>query len=208
MTTEQSNDIEVTSNSYIVDGQEFVRVTRVLDVISKPYFYRWYAKHGWEWCNKYRDTRAVFGTRVHKEIQNFLEGKDVWVDDDEMSKCLQVFKDEFFYKHDVVVDSLELHLFNQEFGYAGTCDFLGSVDGEKVIIDWKTSKKVYSNYPLQVSAYLYAYEQMSGESLDGAAVLCVTADGIKSKWFSREECLDLFEYFCSARNLYRYVYGK
>jgi hypothetical protein len=208
--TENNKDdsIEVTSNSYILDGQEFVRVTRVLDIISKPYFYRWYAKHGLEWCNNYRDSRAVFGTRVHKEIQNILQDKPYWVDDDEMQDVLQVFKDEFLGIYDIEVLDLEFHLFNQEFGYAGTCDFLGVVDDKKIVIDWKTSKNVYSNYPLQVSAYLYAYEQMHGVSLDGAAVVCINDSGIKDKWFSRDECLRLFDFFVSARNLYRYVYGK
>lgn len=208
ITVAKDNDIEVTSNSYIVDGQEYVRVTRVLDVIAKPYFYRWYAKHGWEWCNNYRDDRAAFGTRVHKEIEHFLEDGEVWVDNEEMFDCLQVFASEFYGVHELKDFELEMHLFNQEFGYAGTCDYVGEFDGKKMVLDWKTSKRVYDNYPLQIAAYLYAYEQMSGEELDGGGIVCVRANGIVSKYFSREECLQLFDFFVSARNLYRYVYKR
>ncbi|MFJ4768473.1 hypothetical protein ACIP88_05050 [Streptomyces uncialis] len=40
--------------------------------------------------------------------------------------------------------------------YAGSFDAIARVDGEIVVIDWKTSKAVYDSVALQLSAYRYA----------------------------------------------------
>ena len=201
------SDVKVKKNTYEIDGKEYVRVTRVLDIIAKPEFYRWYAKHGYEWCVNYRDDRAAFGTRVHKEIQNFLEENNVWIDNIEMGNVFNVFTD-WYNSHDIEPVFLEKHLVSDELMTAGTCDFIGRMDDKWMVLDWKTSKRVYDNYPVQVAIYLWMYEQMSGEKMDGAGVVCFTEKDVKAKYFSRDECLKLVEVFRHARALYRWKYGK
>ena len=199
--------IEVTKNTYEKDGKSYVRVTRVLDIIAKPEFYRWYAKFGWEHCIRVRDDRAAFGTRIHKEIQNWLEDKNIWIDNKEMSETMDLFKD-WCVLHDVVPEKLELHLFNDEMGVAGTCDFFGRFDGKDMIIDWKTSKKIYDNYRLQVAAYLYMFEQAYNRELDGAGIVCFRDGKVVEEFLSRDECLGLVSVFKNARELYRWKHGK
>ena len=199
--------IEVTKNTYKKDGKEYVRVTRVLDIIAKPEFYRWYAKYGWDYCIGVRDDRAAFGTRVHKEIQNWLEDKNIWVDNKDMGETMDLFK-EWVGIHDVVPEKLEFRLFNDDMGVAGTCDFFGKFDGKDMIIDWKTSKKVYDNYSLQVSAYLYMFEHQYKKRLDGAGIVCFRDGKIVEKYFSRDECNELVKVFRNAREVYRWKYGK
>jgi len=199
--------IEVTRNSYKKDGKEYVRVTRVLDIIAKPEFYRWYAKYGWDYCINYRDDRAAFGTRVHKEIQNWLENKKVWIDNEEMGKVFDIFK-MWYDIHDFKVENLEVHLFDDEMEVAGTCDYGGMFDGKRMILDWKTSKKVYDNYKLQIAVYLYMYEKNMNLKCDGAGVVCFTKDGVIEEFFTRDECLELLETFKHAREVYRWKHGK
>jgi len=199
--------VVVNKNSYEIDGKEYVRVTRVLDIIAKPEFYRWYAKHGYEWCTNYRDDRAAFGTRVHKEIQNYLEDKNVWIDNKEMGEVFDVFKS-WYDMHELEPCFLEKHLVCDDVMAAGTCDYVGMFDGKASVLDWKTSKKVYDNYPIQVATYLVMYEKMTGEKADQAGVICFTKDGVVEKYFDREECYELFEVFKHARALYRWKHGK
>ena len=158
-------------------------------------------------CDKIRDDRAAFGTRVHKEIQNFLESGEVWVDDAEMRETLLNFRD-WAHKHKLKPWALEQHLYNDDLMVAGTCDFIGMVDGELLLLDWKTSKRVYDHYPVQVSAYLYMYEQQFNKTLEGAGVVCLRDGKIKEKFYSRKECLQNLDIFRCANLIYRWKYGK
>ena len=203
----ESDDIIVDEDVYRKGDKEYVRVTRILDVIAKPEFYRWYAKHGYDWCTKYRDDRAVFGTRMHKEFQNWLEDENVWIDSREMEQVFDEFRG-WCDLHDVESEFCEYRLFSDELGVAGTCDFIGLVDGVPMLVDWKTSKRVYDNYRLQVSVYLWMFECMSGRRLEKAGVVCFSGGGVRELFLSREECLELLDVFRAAVVLYRWKYGK
>jgi hypothetical protein len=63
----------------------------------------------------------------------------------------------FLDEHDVRPLMLERVLFSPTEAYLGTVDFIGYVDGELVIGDWKSSKRLYVEYWLQLSAYINAY---------------------------------------------------
>jgi len=200
---------KVTKDAYIIDGKHYVRVTKILDIIAKPEFFRWYAKNGYEFCENVKTVRAEFGTRVHKEIQNYLEGKDVWVDDDEMHKTMGLFS-AWADSHSISPKHLEYHVRSDVYMYAGTVDFIGFFDGVFTIIDWKTSKKVYDNYFLQVAAYLAAFEEQhpDAERIQECRVVCFRDGKISSSLVKRERALELFEYFKCARKLYEWKYGK
>lgn len=45
------------------------------------------------------------------------------------------------------------------YGYGGTLDAVGHLGGELVLLDWKTSNAVYTDYLLQVAAYAILYEE-------------------------------------------------
>jgi hypothetical protein len=65
----------------------------------------------------------------------------------------------FFDEHEVKPIMLERVLFSPADAYIGTVDFVGYVDGELVIGDHKTSKRLYSEYWIQLAAYINAYLQ-------------------------------------------------
>ena len=207
-----SEKIEITKDTYHKQGKTYVRVTRVLDIIAKPEFYRWYAKHGYAYCIKVRDDRAAFGSRMHKEFQNWLSDENVWIDDQEMQVSFDDFK-MWADLHKLKPLELEYRLFNDELLVGGTCDYIGMMtrEGEEkfVLLDWKTSKRAYDNYKLQVAIYLFMYEQMTDSKLlGGAGIICFRDGKIIEKYISREDCLKLVDVFKAARILYRWKYGK
>jgi len=58
----------------------------------------------------------------------------------------------------------EVRTVNEHIGYAGTYDAIfENKSGEIVMVDFKTSKAVYDEYHMQVSAYKYARESLSGQ---------------------------------------------
>jgi len=199
--------VRTTKDAYIIDGKEYSRVTKVLGVLPSPELDSWYRRMGKKFCDAKRDERASFGTRVHKEFQNYLENKEVWVDDKEMRESLKMFKD-WCKEKDIAPHELEQHLYNDDLMVAGTCDFIGMVNGELMLLDWKTSKRIYDHYPVQVSAYLYMYEQQFNKKLKGAGVVAFRNGKIREKYLTRKECYELLPVFKAANYIYRWKYGK
>lgn len=76
---------------------------------------------------------------------------------------------------------LEETVWDDDIAVVSSFDAIAKIDGETVIIDWKTSKAVYESVALQLSAYRYATRIIlaeSGESIPmpeitGGAVLHV-----------------------------------
>ncbi len=76
------------------------------------------------------------------------------------SEFLQEVQPEFLF--------LEETVWSDTNRYAGSFDAIAKVDGEVVIIDWKTSKAIYDSVALQLSAYRFADRIILAE--DGSSV--------------------------------------
>lgn len=63
-------------------------------------------------------------------------------------------------EHRVVPIKAEVRVVSRALGYAGTVDLLASVDDRLVLVDYKTSKSVYPEYRVQVTAYRHAALEM------------------------------------------------
>lgn len=127
---------------------------------------------------------------VHADIKPHVR----WFDE-----FLQELQPEFLH--------LEETVWSDAHQYAGSFDAIAKVDGEIVIIDWKTSLRVYDSVALQLAAYRYADRIIlaeTGESVDvpemhGGAVLHVRPEG----WaFHPIDCgPDVFEVFQALRGI-------
>ena len=83
--------------------------------------------------------------------------------------------------------------------YAGTFDVRARVDGIPFIVDNKTSGAVRDSYWIQLSAYLNAYAEQTGDKEPyGRAVLRIPKDGgdaewhLAPAWATHERCLAAF----------------
>jgi len=56
--------------------------------------------------------------------------------------------------------AIEQTVFSEVHGYAGTMDLLALVNGETVVLDWKTGKAIYNEAHLQNAAYRHALREM------------------------------------------------
>ena len=73
-------------------------------------------------------------------------------------ECVMAFCDWFEKtKPEIIVN--ETVVWNDEYGYAGTIDFVCKIGEEYYIIDFKTGQAVYPEYELQISAYKHAVPQ-------------------------------------------------
>lgn len=54
------------------------------------------------------------------------------------------------------IEAAEVKVYSRTHGYAGTCDLIAEIDGRLAVVDLKTSKSVWPEAALQVSAYARA----------------------------------------------------
>ena len=61
----------------------------------------------------------------------------------------------------------EVQVISEAHRYGGTLDFIGRLNGKLVLGDFKTSNGVWPEYLCQLAAYAKAYEESTGNKIDG-----------------------------------------
>lgn len=212
-------------------------VTSVVGMEPKPFLKYWAVKLTAEACVKNADVWIPLAERDEKGAIDYLKGvhrrvsgdaatlgsmahdlferaargevinpRHVHADVKPHLKWFMAFLDEvqpeFLY--------LEETVWSDTHEYAGSFDAIAKVDGETVILDWKTSKDVYASVALQLSAYRYAERIIlaeTGESVDvpemtGGAVLHVRPEGWKFVPVQCDE--DVYAKFLALRAVFEW----
>ncbi len=212
---------DVDGRRYTINGKSYIRVTRSLSVISKDGLFSWYQAVGKKKAEAIIKNRQIFGTKVHSAFEHILKGDYVdREENEEYAQCIKMFKI-FIYNTSLEVDATEQRLWNDEFGYAGTCDAVGKYTSWKpycvrghcrdfkndlVLLDWKTSRDIYPDYWLQLAAYTYAFWKLTGVKLAGAAIIQFRNNQIKIQERTWDELMDLFEVYKAVIKLYSWKY--
>ena len=71
--------------------------------------------------------------------------------------------------------------------YAGSLDMLGTINGDLFIVDLKTSKKIYPEMLLQLSAYRFAFEEMNSLTNVNIGVLRIDKKKKLVEWVNYTE---------------------
>jgi hypothetical protein len=139
-------------------------------------FYKWLADKGWDEAEAAKQAAGDKGSRVHLAIEKILNGEEFRIDTKVEDKSRSTETDAAFadltYEELLCVKSFidwrneakpeiiatETTVFSDIHGYAGTVDCVCRIDGVPYVIDFKTSKQVWKEYELQVSAYRVALE--------------------------------------------------
>lgn len=108
-----------------------------------------------------RDKAASTGTVAHSMIEAYLHGQE-YVPDPELILTADLLLEseaafgafvDWHDSHDVVIQEQEQRLVSGQYMYGGCFDALGTLDGTQCLFDWKSSKDIYSSYPVQLAAY-------------------------------------------------------
>lgn len=103
---------------------------------------------------------------------------------------------------------VEAYLASKRLKVAGTADFIGHVDGQLVVGDWKFSTGIYDEMKFQCAAYHSMIEEMTGKELAGAWVFRFDKKTGEfnpkkdAKFISRDECLKRMVAFCGLVDYY------
>ena len=140
-------------------GENVVGTTTVIKILDKPSLLPWVAKitkAGFDW-QRYRDAMGDSGTLTHLRILNYLKRTEP--DLSEYSpvmiklshnSMLSFYEWEKSHKLEPII--LEVPLVSDLYGFGGTPDYIGLVNGRLEIVDFKTGG-LFLSVVLQLAAY-------------------------------------------------------
>ncbi len=76
----------------------------------------------------------------------------------------------------IEIEHAEKLVYSKQFGYVGRFDAIIKHNSKRYLCDYKTSNGIYDEYYYQTSAYLKAYEEETGDKLDGAVLVAIVKE--------------------------------
>jgi CRISPR/Cas system-associated exonuclease Cas4 (RecB family) len=154
---------------YYVDGVFKPSVTKILqEAMPMPFALRqWIGEVGNDKAKEKLEKAGERGTAIHNACEDLLRGIEIDLTQfplESDKKCLVAFKN-WCAEYQPEVVEIEKTLASQS-GYAGTLDILCKIKGQLTIVDIKTSSAVYDEHLLQITAYMKALQEMTGEFAD------------------------------------------
>lgn len=159
---------------YYVDGVKVPGVTTVLGRFKESGgLIHWAWKLGTEGKDykQVRDDAADAGTLAHEIIDTYINGGTVTLDGDSdlVKQALSAFQayQNWEKSTGIKIDWTERQLVSKVHKFGGTPDAFGTLDNKPILLDWKTSNSVYSDYLLQLAAYALLIEENYGIEVQG-----------------------------------------
>lgn len=175
-------------------------------------FYKWLASKGWDEAEAIKTAAGDKGSRVHRAIQDLIEGREVAIDARYPSSLDDKPQELSFEEYDAVMSFARWHKeYKPEFiawefpvwgdGYAGTVDLLCAIEGQKYIVDFKTSAYIWPSHELQVSAYkqALALKNDKGEPEDVKLAILQVGYRMNKKKFKFTEIDEQYQEFLAAK---------
>lgn len=156
----ESLPVKVRRRYRLEDGTAVPGVTTVTGLLSKPSLVRWANKLGLEGIDSSLVTEqsARIGTLTHAMIRASLLGEAFdpeLADPGELRQAEDAFRCFLRWRegHSLRPVLCEASLVSSELRYGGTPDCYCILDGEPVLLDFKTGKRIYDEYFVQLAAY-------------------------------------------------------
>lgn len=179
-------------------------VTTVLNVLAPPEAVKnWWINTTKKVVDATMERTADIGIRLHSLIQEVTRGATPTFDAAYTPHLRSVT--DWVKEKGVKSVAQEFVVVSEKYGFAGRVDDLLEVNGKLRLVDYKTGNKYKDSWGIQVAAYLLAFSEMSGISVDDLemSVVQVARDSGQLKEFKFQHldwmvdswllCLDLFK---------------
>ena len=155
------------AHSYKVEGVKVPSVTRVVDGCFPKDLTHWALSIGQEEYDKVINDALEVGNDTHQWIEDYINYGHACENTDGLWRCNQILKTvkaflEWEEEYNPEWIDAERKVYCYKYKYAGTVDAVAKINGRVCVIDFKTSKKIYKPYHLQVTAYAQAIKRMDG----------------------------------------------
>ena len=159
---------------HLADGTRVPSVTTVLSRFKEAgglIHWAWNLGREGKDYRALRDAAADAGTLAHNMIDAHIHGEQPVIagDEETIRKAQNAFNAYLKWQEGTAIriDMTEAPLVSEQFKYGGTLDALGYIDNQPILIDWKTSNAVYSDYLLQLAAYAQLVKECLGIEVQG-----------------------------------------
>ncbi len=182
------------------DGGRVPGVTTFIGVLNKPALVPWANNLGLEGINvkDYVNDKGDIGTLAHEMIfahlkkeepdLSFYSQRQIDLAENSFLKYLEWEK-----KHTLKPILLEVPLISEKYQYGGTIDNFCILDDVVTLLDYKTSKAIYTEAHIQVSAYRNLLKEIREEQLEQCAILRIGRD--EGEGFDFIRCSNMDKYF-------------
>jgi CRISPR/Cas system-associated exonuclease Cas4 (RecB family) len=182
----QSTTNEDGSRVYVnASGVAYPSATTVLSVLSRDGIAKWRARVGAEEADKISKQSSTRGTKIHSLTETYLKNEDL--KEAYTSTKASLLDLEMFTKFLPILDPIsnihcqELALYSDHLRMAGRVDCIAEYNGQRAVIDFKTSGKLkkkehISSYFMQTAAYAIMYEERTGIAVPNLVILIAVED--------------------------------
>lgn len=175
----ESKRVNILDNRYYTrNGIYYPSVTSILQYMPKGKFFENWLKDVGHNADIIARKAADEGNQVHDAVERYLQGEKLsLIDENGYSKySIDVWKmilkfHNFWVTYKPTLIESEIHLFSEKYTYAGTCDLVLEINGEKWLLDIKTSNSLHVGQNLQLSAYAQAWNEIYEEKIDRIGIL-------------------------------------
>lgn len=99
-----------------------------------------------------KDTAADLGTQIHQLVEAHSLGTRPPTWPLPVRRKMLAFE-QFLADYKPVIEAAETKVYSRQYGFAGTCDLIATIDGEMAVLDVKSGKQVWPEAALQVAGY-------------------------------------------------------
>ena len=124
-----------------------IGVTKLINLLDKPSLVYWANKIGLQGVSlkEYKYNSQKKGTNKHKEIEDYFKNGVLF---DDYKKLIKILKNYNLIGSEVYIKNNFIH---------GYVDLILEKNNEKIIVDFKSSTKIYLSQKLQLSTYKEIY---------------------------------------------------
>lgn len=161
--------------------------------------------------NETRRRAASKGNCVHKVIEGFLKGVEPYLGlfsrDQRLfaDRALESFK-AWSSGRDLEFIHAEHTVISETYKYGGQIDVVVCESGRLLIVDLKTTKSLWPNHLIQISAYAAAYSEQEGIPVDQCHILRLdkAGSGYGKMLLTPKQVSDSFEVFTHLRAIHEF----
>lgn len=112
-----------------------------------------------------REEAADVGKQIHDLVEKWIHGKELGeIEDDRVRNGFEAFL-RYQQQQNVKWQAAEMIVYSKKYDYAGITDAVGEINGELVLVDFKSANSIYPEHVLQAAGYQLAYEEMTGKKI-------------------------------------------
>jgi hypothetical protein len=198
------------------DGKRLPSVTTILGRFKESgglLYWAWNLGRDGISMDSVKEKACTAGTIAHQWIEDELHGKELTayrdVPEDTYKQAENAFEQFKVWRKgfNLEVTHTEVSLVSEKYQFGGTLDG-AALDGRRVVLDWKTSGAVYSDYLVQCAAYAILWEENYGEVIDEAHILRISKDNADfehRRFVGLDKAKELFKLYTQAYPLCKEV---